>query len=155
MSPQAARVQAPPPQAELPSWFWGVLGCLTILGVGFTVMFFAIKSPAGTTAAIPPAVVAPPAPSAPAPASAPRPSGIQVEQLAPPPAALLPTPVRKAPRPVKVARSPAPAPRAAVGDESDEAPAAEAEADEEAPKHKAPARVRAAAAPTEESADAP
>jgi hypothetical protein len=150
-----APVSAPPPRAELPSWFWGVLGCLTVLGLGFTVMFFAIKSPSGTTAAIPPTVVAPTAPSAPLPVPALRPPGIQVEQLASPPAPPPVAPVRKAaPRPLKVARSPAPTPRAAPADESDDAPADETATDEEAPKRKAPARVRAAA-PTEESADAP
>jgi hypothetical protein len=90
--------------AQLPNWFWGALGCLIVLGVGFTVMLFVVRSSAEPSR---PAVVGAPG----ALPTAAQGKGIQVEQLAPPPApAPAPVPARKAaPRAIKVARSPAPA----------------------------------------------
>jgi hypothetical protein len=133
------------PHPDLPGWFWGVLGCLSILGVGFTVMFLMIRSPSGTAR---PPVVAAPAPAGGASSSPGRPSGIQVEQLAPPPAPA-PAPVRKAaPRPIKVARTASPAPRAGKPEPVDEPSAEETDADDEpAPKAKpSPAHAPATAA---------
>jgi hypothetical protein len=101
---QTERVAVRAGAAQLPNWFWGALGCLSVLGVGFTVMLM-VGRPAAEAPR--PAVVATPS-LAPAP-----PQVIQVEQLAPPPPP--PAPVhRAAPRPIKVARSPSAAPAAAA-----------------------------------------
>jgi len=120
-------------RSELPGWFWGALGCMTVLVVGLAVVFFMGQSasggPAGTAPA--PAAVAPPATAAavaspPARTSQPsdirraRGPGIQIEPMAAPPAAIdvpapAATPRPRAPvRPIKVARSPGASPRTAV-----------------------------------------
>src|SRR6185503_2876462 len=59
---------------ELPGWFWGALGCLTVLVVGLTVVFFvgqtrAVAPPAAGAATEAPAATAAVAPAAPAPAA--------------------------------------------------------------------------------------
>jgi hypothetical protein len=87
--------------AQLPNWFWAALGCLIVLAVGFTIMFFFGRASAD---AAPRAAVAVPVPSP----TAGQAKGIQVEQLAPPPAPAPPPPRRTAPRAIKVARSPSP-----------------------------------------------
>jgi hypothetical protein len=86
--------------AQLPNWFWAALGCLIVLAVGFTIMFFFGRASAG---AAPRAAVPVPVPSATGQAK-----GIQVEQLAPPPAPAPPPARKAAPRPIKVARSASP-----------------------------------------------
>jgi hypothetical protein len=132
--------------SELPGWFWTALGCMTVLVVGLTVVFFvfqpsAAPKPAGEAAAapLPPAVTTTVVPSAPPPAAeAPRPAaqGIRVERMATPPPAIDQIPVAPAvkpkvpSRPVKVARTPAPAAKAAAA--AKPAPAeSEGEANEE------------------------
>jgi hypothetical protein len=115
---QTERVVVPARAGQLPNWFWGALGCLSVLGVGFTIMLV-VGRPAAE-APRPAVVTAPPA----APAA---PQGIQVEQLAPPPPPPSPAPVhRAAPRPVKVARLPAAAPAAAAQPAADDDAAVEA-----------------------------
>ena len=119
-------------RSELPGWFWGALGCLTVLVVGLTVVFVlgqpgAASAPAGDMlpAVIPTSPTAPaqaPAQAAAAPGAATRApdpqraraAGIHVEPMAAPPAAVdpvAPAPVVAKPkvpsRPLKVARSPA------------------------------------------------
>jgi hypothetical protein len=68
----------PPPRAtssELPNWFWGVLGCLSVLLVGFAALF--LLGRAGTLGPLlgeAASLLAPaPVPAAPAPAAAPAP----------------------------------------------------------------------------------
>jgi hypothetical protein len=87
--------------AQLPNWFWAALGCLIVLAVGFTIMFFFGRASAG---AAPRAAVVVPVGSPPAGQA----KGIQVEQLAPPPTPPSPPPRKAAPRAIKVARSPSP-----------------------------------------------
>jgi hypothetical protein len=98
-------------KSALPGWFWGVLGCLSVLGVGFGVLIVVARSGLLDGGAVAPAATAA-SPTAPAPAtepagSRPRP---QIEQLVPPPAApLIPTGEPKAhaqPHAIKLARSP-------------------------------------------------
>src|SRR5206468_1451883 len=65
--PQAGPATAARP-APLPPVFWGALGCVSVLGVGFT-MLFLLARPGGGPAAAP---VAPPPSAAAAPARAPE-----------------------------------------------------------------------------------
>src|SRR6516164_1097749 len=75
---------------HLPGWFWGTLGCFSVLAVGFTVLFFVAKPGAAPTTAAPSGGdVAAAAGSGVAPSGATAP-GIQVEQLAPPARPALP-----------------------------------------------------------------
>jgi hypothetical protein len=81
----------PPPRAtssELPNWFWGVLGCLSVLLVGFAALF--VLGRAGTlgpllgeTASLVAPAPAPPAPVAPVPAPSPEPVVKVPERAAP------------------------------------------------------------------------
>ena len=113
-------------RSELPGWFWGALGCLTVLVVGLSVVFLmgqagpAPTPPAATAKAVEPE----PAPKPPAPAARPGPgatdppakAAIKIEPMAAPaPAAAAANPPAppaahaaktKASRPIKVARSP-------------------------------------------------
>jgi len=114
-------------RSELPGWFWGALGCLTVLVVGLSIVFLmgqAGPAPTPPAAAVKTVetVVAPPVgrpgpgaaadPVAHAPsikiepmvAPAPAPPPAAGETAAPHPAAAKPRP---ATRPIKVARSPA------------------------------------------------
>jgi hypothetical protein len=113
-------------RSELPGWFWGALGCLSVLVVGLSVVFFlgqngVAPGPTPAAAAVAPGAVAPAAPAAATPApEAQRPPapGIHVEPMAQPPAAIDQVPaateVPAAPavkqkagaHPIKVARSP-------------------------------------------------
>jgi hypothetical protein len=148
---------------ELPGWFWGALGCMTVLVVGLSVVFFIGQTGGSTpTGGIAPAIVpASAAPAAVAPAAAPAPDvqrgqkpGIRIEPMAPPPPAIdqvpPPPPVAtkpKAPvRPLKVARSPAAAPKPAVA--AAKAAAESEDSAEDEPKAK-PASHAAAAAQDE------
>jgi hypothetical protein len=102
-------------KSALPGWFWGMLGCLSVLGVGFAVLIVVARSgllDGGAVAPAAAAAAAVAAPTAPVPATAtagsrPRP---QIEQLVPPPAApLLPAGEPKPhaqPHAIKLARSP-------------------------------------------------
>jgi type IV secretory pathway VirB10-like protein len=99
---------------ELPGWFWGVLGCLSVLGIGFAVLFLLVKAPTGATPPAPSlAATAPPADGARA--SARRGPQIDIEPMAPPALPALPADglpaarPKAAPRPVRVAHSPLPA----------------------------------------------
>ena len=102
-------------KSALPGWFWGMLGCLSVLGVGFGVLIVVARNgllDGGAVAPVPAAGATVAAPTAPAPVtgpagSRPRP---QIEQLVPPPAAPLipgaePKP-RTQPHAIKLARSP-------------------------------------------------
>jgi hypothetical protein len=137
-----------PARGELPGWFWVALGCLSVLSVGFAVLFVVVK-PSGDAAA---AAVAPPpaaavapattaAAAAPAPAAPPtRGGGIHVEQMAAPssPADM---PRRKPkPRVVKVARTPS------AGNPATAAAAAPAAAEDAAEDEEPAPRARRAAA---------
>jgi len=100
----------------LPGWFWGLLGCLSVLGVGMAGLLFFTHGvvTAGQVAAAPsPAPAAPPALGMAAGPPQARP-GIDIEPMAPPPApaagppALAPAPhVHVLQHPMKLARSPA------------------------------------------------
>jgi hypothetical protein len=95
----------PPPRAtgggELPNWLWGVLGCLTVLLVGFAGLFFLgrtgklapLLGEAASLLGAPPA--APAAPPEPAPAAAPaapaEPAAAAKDTEAPAPAAPAPS----------------------------------------------------------------
>src|ERR1700689_5292307 len=79
--------------SELPGWFWGLLGCLSVLGVGSAVLFFVFK-PAGGLAG--PANLA--APAAPADRSTSS-AQIDIEPMAPPPAPGGPAPKPTPPPP--------------------------------------------------------
>jgi hypothetical protein len=116
--------------SELPGWFWTALGCMTVLVVGLTVVFFVFQPSAApaapgeaAAAPLPAAVTTTVVPSAPARAAeAPRPpaQGIRVERMATPPPAIDQIPAapalkpRAPARPVKVARTPAAKPAAAA-----------------------------------------
>ena len=132
--------------SELPGWFWTALGCMTVLVVGLTVVFFVFQPSAAPTAPgeaaaapLPAAVTTTVVPSAPPRAAeAPHPpaQGIRVERMATPPPAIDQIPAapavkpRAAARPVKVARTPAPAAKPATA--AKPAPAeSEGEANEE------------------------
>jgi hypothetical protein len=128
----------PPPRAtssQLPNWFWGVLGCLSVLLVGFVGLFVLGRSGklapyledlAPAAAAVPPVAEVAPAPTpeavAPAPAAEPevpaRPARHEAKVAEPAPAAEEPAPVAAAePVPSAAASAPAhepPAPKAAA-----------------------------------------
>jgi hypothetical protein len=151
-------------RSELPGWFWGALGCLTVLVVGLSIVF--LMGQAGPAAAPPAAtvktvetVVAPPT-GRPGPGAAVDPAAhapaIKIEPMVAPvqPAAVgqaAPHPAAKprpATRPIKVARSPASGAKPsaatnAAADDSDD------DTEEEAPK----ARPRAATSAEDEAAD--
>jgi hypothetical protein len=134
-------------QTELPGWFWTALGCMTVLVVGLTVVFFVFQPSAASTAAgagvapLPAAATTTLAPTAPAAApdvQRPQPQGIRVERMTPPPPAIDQVPAAtakpKAPgRPIKVARTPAakPAGAAAAAAAKPAAVESEGEANEE------------------------
>jgi hypothetical protein len=120
-APAAPRASAPEDTARvvmhksaLPGWFWGMLGCLSVLGVGFGALILVARNGLLNGGAVGPAPVAATAaaPVAPAPVlgpggARPRP---QIEQLAPPAAPPLipvvdPKP-RTQPHAIKLARSP-------------------------------------------------
>jgi hypothetical protein len=144
--------------SELPGWFWGLLGCLSVLGVGSAVLFFVFK-PAGGVAA--PANLAAPATPADRPTS---PAQIDIEPMAPPPAEAVATPKpRPAPHAVKIAHAPAAAHSAAsaaeaeptAAEDSDDAPKAKAKTKEPAadPDDNQPAASRKGPAASEKSGD--
>jgi hypothetical protein len=117
--------------SELPGWFWGLLGCLSVLGVGSAVLFFVFK-PAGGLAG--PANLAAPA----APADRPTSSAqIDIEPMAPPRAEAVAAPKpRPAPHAMKIAHAPAAAHSAGSPAAAAE-PAAADDSDDDAPKAKA------------------
>jgi len=136
----AASVAAP--RSELPGWFWGLLGCLSVLGVGFTVLFFVIEPPRGGSA-LPPSA---------APTSVPldrAASGPQIVPMTPPPASPAAALARPRPRPhtFRIAHA-AGAPRAApsLGGETDQATGDQATGDgDDADDAPAPAVAKAKA----------
>src|SRR4051812_49453223 len=112
-SSQTARptqAQSPPPAArhstarvattqgvrrgELPGWFWGALGCLTVLVVGLSIVFVmgqagpAPAPPVATVKTVEPVAAPPPAgrppPRAPPPPPPPRPAPPNATQAPPP-----------------------------------------------------------------------
>jgi hypothetical protein len=136
------------PRGELPGWFWGLLGCLSVLGVGFTVLFFIVEPPGGpsalpSTAAATSAPLDPPA------------SGPQIVPMTPPPASPAAALARPRPRPhaFRIAHA-AGAPRAApsAGGETDQAMDDQPTADD---ADDAPAPVAAKAAPVAAKTTAP
>jgi hypothetical protein len=128
----------PPPRAassELPNWLWGVLGCLSVLLVGFAALFVLGRSGklgalAGDAVALAPPAAAPPPPPAAVPVAEPAPK----EPEAPA-------------RPEHAARAEHPT-RHAV-------PAHEAEAPAAPPAPEAAPAARAAAEPTPAPAPTP
>jgi hypothetical protein len=126
-------------RSELPGWFWGALGCLTVLVVGLSIVFLmgqaspAPTPPAATVKTVE-TIVAPPV-GRPGPGAAVDPAArapaIKIEPMAAPPPAVgqaAPHPAaakpRPATRPIKVARSPASAAKSsgatkAAADDSD------------------------------------
>ena len=98
-----------PQRPPLPNLFWGALGCMSVLVVGFTVLFL-VARPGAAAGTLPAPVPLPPTAVAPAP-PAPRPLP-DIQPLAPPapppPAsAEAPSPHAKpAVHPIKVARAP-------------------------------------------------
>jgi hypothetical protein len=143
--------------SELPGWFWGLLGCLSVLGIGSAVLFLIFKPPSGIAAAAPSlAATAVPADRAPA-QHGPQ---IDIEPMAPPPApssAAFGAPRPKAvPHPLKIARSPsAPSHPAAVpaGDTdkgADNGPEAETSDSDDAPKVKAKVKAKPPAADSDD-----
>ena len=153
-------------RSELPGWFWGALGCLTVLVVGLTIVFVMGQpgvASAPTSDMVPAVIPTPPAQAAAAPGAASRApeaqraraAGIQVEPMAAPPPAIeqaAPAPVvvvkPKVPaRPLKVARSPAAAKAKPAGASK---PAADEEEGEDEPKAKPRAAAPAAADESEE-----
>ncbi len=124
-------------KSTLPGWFWGMLGCLSVLGIGFAALLLVANNGllAGRAAAPSAPATAVAEPSA-APAGA---GGPQIEQLAPPnvpPPAAGEVKPRPPAHPIKLARSSAPSHAAA-------APAAKPEA---SAKPEAPAADDAPAA---------
>ena len=100
-------------KSAVPGWFWGLLGFLSVLAVGFGALLFAAKN--GLFAAVAPAAATAPA-AAVLPVPAPQ-GGPQIEPFAPAAAPALP-PAEPRPRPashpIKLARSPAPSAHAGV-----------------------------------------
>ena len=103
----------PPPRAtsgELPNWFWGVLGCLSVLLLGFAGLFVL-----GRSGRLAPLLGQAASLVAPAPGAA-TPAGVPVAPPEPPAGAVapaVPAPVAGEPAVVKEPERPAPAPRAA------------------------------------------
>jgi hypothetical protein len=136
---------------ELPGWFWGLLGCLSVLGVGSAVLFFIFKPTVGAVAPAP-SLAATAAPTESTPSR--RGPQIDIEPMAPPPVA--PSEALGAPRPklashpIKIARSPsaphaAAAPAADADKSTDKAAEAETGDSDDAPKAKPKAKAKAAA----------
>ena len=75
-------------KSALPGWFWGMLGCLSVLGVGFGVLIVVARNGLLDGGAVGPAAAAAAA-AAPARPRRRRPAGSrprpQIEQLVPPP----------------------------------------------------------------------
>ena len=121
-------------KSALPGWFLGMLGCLSVLGVGFGALIVVARNGlldggavgTATAAAAPVAAPTEPAPAAASVGSRPQP---QIEQLVPPPAApLIPAGEPKArtqPHAIKLARSPSAGHSAAVDKAAADKPAAE------------------------------
>jgi hypothetical protein len=98
-------------KTPLPSFFWGALGCVSVLTVGFTVLFV-VARPGAAAVTLPPPVPLPPPAAVTAPPPPPRPSP-DIQPMAPPaapPAAPVEAPAAHAKpvvvHPVKVARAP-------------------------------------------------
>ena len=122
-------------KSALPGWFWGMLGCLSVLGVGFGVLIVVARNgllDGGAVAPAPAVGATVAAPTAPAPAIGPAgsaPPRPQIEQLVPPPAAPLipaaePKP-RTQPHSIKLARSPSGGHGAAGDKPADDKPGAD------------------------------
>ncbi len=165
-----------PRAPALPPVFWGALGCVSVLGVGFTILFLVggTSSSAARPAVARPAVARPQSavalPAPPVSASA-RPSP-DIQPLAPQPSASPPVATAPAPHPkppihlIKVARAPAVAANVKDPSKSDGKPekkAASAGADEPAgdsdeaaalaaPKAAAPAPTKIALPPAAKAA---
>src|SRR6185369_4940051 len=99
-------------KSALPGWFWGMLGCLTVLGVGFGVLIVVARNGLlnGGAAGPPNPTVAAPTLAAPATAPARSRPQPQIEPLVTTPAAS-PVPAaepkpRTQPHAIKLARSP-------------------------------------------------
>jgi pyruvate dehydrogenase E2 component (dihydrolipoamide acetyltransferase) len=134
-------------RTELPGWFWGALGCLTVLVVGLSVVFVLGQSGAAPTPAAAatqrvetapvPAAAAPAAPAQAAEAQKPGAPSIHIEPMAAPAAPVAPAAApaaapashqakpHGAAHPIKVARSPSVASKATgaskpAADESDD-----------------------------------
>jgi hypothetical protein len=125
---------------ELPGWFWGLLGCLSVLGVGSGVLFLIFKPPGGTAVAGP-SLATTPAPIDRAPAR--RGPQIDIEPMAPPPAPppeelAAPKP-KVAPHPLRIARSPG-TPHAADAPSGETDPATAGDSDD-APTPKVKAKA--------------
>ena len=131
-------------QTELPGWFWTALGCMTVLVVGLTVVFFVFQpsgpsTPAGAGATPLPAAattttLAPSAPAAAPDVQRPQPQGIRVERMTPPPPAIDQVPaaaVKPKARPIKVARTPVAKPAGGAAAAKPAAAESEGEANEE------------------------
>ncbi len=147
-------------KSALPGWFWGMLGCLSVLGVGFGVLIVVARNGLLEGGAVGPATAAA-APTAPLPAagptaaSRPRP---QIEQLVPPPAAPLIPAAEPKPRPqphaIKLARSPSAGHAAAADRSADDKPGADKPGADK-PGAEKPGDDKAAAASDEASAKKP
>jgi hypothetical protein len=140
---------------ELPGWFWGLLGCLSVLGVGSAVLFLIFKPPSGVAA--PPGLVTTTA--AGDRTSAQRGAQIDIEPMAPPPtpAAGAPAPPKPRPaRPLRIAHVQAASHPSTAGSE-EPAPATEGESadSDDAPKAETPrakTKTKAAAADDDQAA---
>jgi hypothetical protein len=139
-------------KSALPGWFWGMLGCLSVLGVGFGVLIVVARNGLLNGGAVGPATAAAAAPTAPAPATGPAGSGPrpQIEQLLPPPAApLVPTAEpkpRAQPHAIKLARSPSGGHPVAADKPADEKSGADKSADDKPGEKSAAASDEAASA---------
>jgi hypothetical protein len=136
-------------KSVVPGWFWGVLGFVSVLAIGFGALLFAAKTGAFAVGPAAPersteAAAAPPAPPA-APPAAP-----QIEPLAPsaPAVPVVEPRPRSVSHPIKLARSPEPR-RAVAG-----APAAKSAAKNDAPAAKNDAPVAKNDAPAADDAPA-
>jgi hypothetical protein len=140
---------------ELPGWFWGLLGCLSVLGVGSAVLFLIFKPPSGVAA--PPGLATTTA--AADRTSAQRGAQIDIEPMAPPPIPAAEAPAPPKPKParlLKIAHAPAASHPSTAGSE-EPAPATEGESADsgDAPKVEAPrakAKTKAAAADDDDQA---
>jgi len=111
-------------KGALPAWFWGMIGCLSVLGVGFGILIVVARNGLLDGGAVGPAAAAAAAPSPVGP-----PPGPQIEQLVPPPSARpMPT---SAPKPraqlhvIKLARSASGGHPGAADKPSDDKPGAD------------------------------